>query len=214
MLSLGVSTSTHRGSVAIVDGPELLAQVYYDAQSGHAEQLFGAIDRVLMEAQASRADLGLIACDVGPGSFTGVRVGVAAMQGAAKALRIPTVGVTSLEAIALGGRLLGHDRALVMLDAKKSEVFFALFTPELTTEPSHVGIAALDDLVRMRDEHHAVVFGEIASSFDGWSPIRGATLDLPAAELVARSGIAKTGQLNAILTPLYVRAPDAKPNQP
>lgn len=209
---LGVTTSTRRGSVALLDGDRLLAAETYEAADGHAERLFGAIDRVLAEAGVDKRSLGLIACDIGPGSFTGVRVGVAAMQGAARALRIPVVGVTSLGAMAFAARRLGHDRALCVIDAKKAEIFYALVTPELAIAPSHAPIAELEMLIALRRTHGASVFGEVAEGLAGLEPVRGPLLDLPHAELIARAAASRPiPPVNAVLEPLYVRAPDAKP---
>lgn len=212
MLILGVTTSTRRGSVALLDGETLVASEAYEASDGHAERLFGAIDRVLAEAGVQKRSVGLIGCDIGPGSFTGVRAGVAAMQGAAKALRIPVVGVTSLEAMAMAARRLGHDRALCLIDAKKAEVFYALYTPEHSVAPSHVSIAEVETLVELRSRHGVLVFGEVAEGLVGLEPLRGPALDLPDAELIARVAAAvPRPATTAILEPLYVRAPNAKP---
>ena len=87
MKLLALSTATPRCSVAVVDDDRVLAQGGYDDEMRHAERLFGLVDEVLASAGVERGELEAIACDLGPGSFTGVRVGVASAK----------VGVASVE---------------------------------------------------------------------------------------------------------------------
>lgn len=212
MLTLGVTTSTRRGSVAILEGSKVLARQEYEAADGHAERLFASLDAALAAAGASKRDLGLIACDIGPGSFTGVRVGVAAMQGAARALAVPLVGVTSLDAMAAAARSLGIERALAILDAKKSEVFYALYAPELVLGPAHLALADIASLVAAGAEHSATAIGEYAGTALGSEGVRHASTDLPDAAFIALVALDRPRPpQGGVLEPLYVRAPDAKP---
>src|SRR5262249_49911307 len=122
---LALSTSTPRGSAALVRDGETLAAVAYADLEGHAERIFAAIDAVLAQAGVDRGALDGTACDVGRGSFTGVRVGVSAAKGIAMALDRPLLGVTSLEAMAAAafaaGAAAAGDVAAPTIDAKKSE---------------------------------------------------------------------------------------------
>ena len=96
---LGIDTSGAQCAVALVDGARAVRQGRA-MQRGHAEHLMPMIDAVLAEAGASFADLTRIGVCTGPGSFTGIRVGVAAARGLALGLGVPAVGVGRLEALA------------------------------------------------------------------------------------------------------------------
>lgn len=128
MLLLAIDTAGPACAVALArageGGPEILARIEERIGRGHAERLMPMIEEALGAAQKSFDELGRIAVTVGPGSFTGVRVGVAAARGLALALGIPAVGVGSLNAIALPVTRMHHEgTVLAALDAKRGEVY-------------------------------------------------------------------------------------------
>jgi len=96
MLTLGIDTATAIGSVGLADGSPL-GELSFSARMSQSERLIQAIDRLLELNQARVKDLKLIAVSAGPGSFTGLRIGMATAKGLAQALRIPLVGVPSME---------------------------------------------------------------------------------------------------------------------
>ena len=209
MLILGVSTSTPSGSVALLEDDRLLAEIVYEG--GHGEGLFGALDAAFAASGRSKRELGLIGCDVGPGSFTGVRAGVAAMQAVSMALGVPCVAVGSLEAMVERAHALGHWAVLALLDAKKEEAYFGLYIDGEEPRVSHVPLSALADVGELRDAHQAVVIGELAARFGGFDPLRDTATDLPRAEQVGRVAFRRgVGAASSVLEPVYVRAPDAK----
>jgi tRNA threonylcarbamoyladenosine biosynthesis protein TsaB len=232
MIVLAISTSSPRGTVAVARGGAIVARIEYDGATSHAERLFAAIDEAMQLAGATRRDLGAIACDVGPGSFTGVRVGVSAAQGIALGLAIPAVGVGSLEAMARAARDEGVTApVLAVLDAKKGEIFAAVHDAAglLLWGPKHVArdsapqvaieIAGLLSASPPAPEASLVTVGVVADGLSGLSsPRRAPALDLPDAVAVAREAVARLSarcpagdQDAAALEPLYVRAPDARP---
>jgi tRNA threonylcarbamoyladenosine biosynthesis protein TsaB len=234
MKILALSTSTARGSAAVLDDGTALATIAYADIKGHAERIFGALDDALAEARLGRGDIEALACDVGPGSFTGVRVGVASVKGIALALDLPCVGVCSLEAMAAAAFADGAagegDVVVAAIDAKKGEVFLAAYacgpSGELTPvlEPCHRE-ATRGALVLPGESRRMVVVGEIAAALLGEpnaaAPVapagiaRGPSLDLPDALWIARLAVARfvdsAATDPAALEALYVRAPDAKP---
>lgn len=225
MILLGLSTSTPRGSVAVArDGAPAAAAAYVDLQ-GHAERLFHAVDEALAAAGAARAALGAIACDVGPGSFTGVRVGVASAKGIAVALGLPLVGVVSLEAMAAAafaeGAAAPEDTVIAALDAKKGEIFAAAYRASgacvIPPETRPLAGASLD----LAGAGRVVIVGEIAASLAlpaGARLARGPALDLPDAAWIARIAARRLAEGDRggaeDVEPLYVRAPDATPMAP
>jgi tRNA threonylcarbamoyladenosine biosynthesis protein TsaB len=254
---LALSTSTSRGSAALFaaagapDGAgssaqrseapgdaaapagRLLAAAAYVDLRGHAERIFGAIDEVLGAAGVPRAAIEAVGCDVGPGSFTGVRVAVATAKGVALALGIPAAGVTSLEAMAAAAFTAGAaapgDLLVPVIDAKKGEVFLAAFdAPEAPPllPPQHLPRdAAFAAVAAAAAGRRIVVAGEAAEEIALLRPYRaqGHGFDLPDAIWIGRVALGRLGAAPgagrartagehdaALLEPLYVRAPDAK----
>lgn len=124
MLVLGLDTATRACAVGLVDAGGLVAEVTWNVPLTHAARLVPLIEALLRGAGRSPADLEGLAAGVGPGSYTGVRIGVATVQGLAMALGVPAVGVSTLEAMALGAAGPG---ALVCpaLDARRNTVYAA-----------------------------------------------------------------------------------------
>jgi tRNA threonylcarbamoyladenosine biosynthesis protein TsaB len=100
MIGLGIDTSTTVGSLALVRDDRLLIEDTIDAELNHSATLLPVLQSALKKTGLSRADLDCIGVGVGPGSLTGVRVGIAFAKGVVFALRKPLVGVSSFEAIA------------------------------------------------------------------------------------------------------------------
>lgn len=222
-LALGISTSTHRGSVALVGGGRVLALATHEVLEAHAEALFSLLDEVLSRAGASRADLTCVGCDVGPGSFTGVRVGVASAAGIASALGVPTIGVGSLESMAHAALAAspGTSRVVAALDAKKGELYVGAFDglglPEgearhLPRPDAEAALAAWSTQPGTRLV--GAVLDELDTLRTAPCVVRTTGTDLPCASWVARVGerwLSEKRQLGP-LKPVYVREPDAKPS--
>lgn len=126
MLVLGIETSTLQGGVAIVGEAGLVSEYTLNVEVTHSERLLPAIDRVLQDAGLALADLGGLAVSIGPGSFTGLRVGLSTVKGLAYATGLPVAAVSTLEAMAWA--LPGARGPICpVLDARKNEVYAALF---------------------------------------------------------------------------------------
>lgn len=145
---LSLETATTAASVALVSGEHVLAEASVPQTRRHTEVLMGLIDEVLDQAGVHLLDLHAIACDIGPGLFTGLRVGVATAQGLALAGDLPVIPVTSL--LTLSSAVGGERAALV--DARRGEVFVQLFTgeaasPRALTDPLVVAPQLLASLI-------------------------------------------------------------------
>jgi tRNA threonylcarbamoyladenosine biosynthesis protein TsaB len=127
---LGIDTATIRGSVALASGGRVRASVPLAERGAHARDLLVRIDRLLAESGTGPADLRGVVATLGPGSFTGVRVGLATAKGLAYALDIGLAGLSTLEALARAAVLEGGSVApelCAAIEAGRGEVYAALF---------------------------------------------------------------------------------------
>src|SRR5690606_32091346 len=126
MLILGIETATEQVGVAVGGHEGVIANFEVTRGRRHAEILVPAIEFTLRQAGIEVDELGCIAVDVGPGLFTGMRVGLSAAKSMAQALRLPMIGITSLDLLAWSNR--HTDRLVVpVIDARKGEVFWAMY---------------------------------------------------------------------------------------
>ncbi len=155
MKVLGIETATPVGSVALVDGRGLRAEFRLATPMAHAEALIAEVARLLREESLRLEDIDGYAVSIGPGSFTGVRVGLATVKGLARACPRPAAAISTLEALAWQGRQLPDlERRLLcpVLDARQQQVFAALYRWEegvlrCTMSPAAMRPEALRDLV-------------------------------------------------------------------
>lgn len=214
MKLLAIDTALEACSVAVVGDRRQPVTASEIVGRGHAERLFGMIDRAMREAGTDFADLARIAVTVGPGSFTGLRVGIAAARGIALVVGCPVIGIGTLDIHAASARALAGDVPVVaVLDARRGEVYRQRFAA--------VGTALGAPAVGSPESAAA----EIA---DG-DVLAGAGADIVAAALPSghtvpivhrRSApdVRLLAEMAAIAAapavaprPLYLRPPDAKP---
>lgn len=235
MKTLALDTSTPISAVAVVDGQRVLSEDHADSAERHGAVLLPRIEAQLSAAGLPLAAIELIAVGVGPGSFTGLRVGLATAKGLALALRIPIRGVSSLEVLARGA-LDSAALAVALLDAGRGELFAAAYAgagelalPQVVLAPTRAPvaemIASLDELTRARGP--AVLCGsgarkhgsELASALDERCTLAAPSLDVPQAGHLARAALAwlqaRGASDLASLEPSYLRDSDAKlPDEP
>src|SRR5881296_2046491 len=122
MRVLAVETSTMSGGAALLDGERVVGEYILDVRITHSERLMAAIDQLLRDAGWTARDLEGLAVTVGPGSFTGLRVGLSTVKGLALALAIPVAAVPTLDAMAA---MLPYAALPIVpvLDARKREVY-------------------------------------------------------------------------------------------
>jgi tRNA threonylcarbamoyladenosine biosynthesis protein TsaB len=126
VLVLALDTTTRDGSISVVRDDQVLSEIIGDSSRTHGERLPRDLMRALDAASVSVRDVDLLAVAAGPGSFTGLRVGIAAMQGLAMALDRRIVPVSLLDALANVGAD-GHNPIATWVDAQRGEVFSALY---------------------------------------------------------------------------------------
>ncbi|HEU4347964.1 MAG TPA: tRNA (adenosine(37)-N6)-threonylcarbamoyltransferase complex dimerization subunit type 1 TsaB [Actinoplanes sp.] len=220
MLVLGLDTATPASTVAVAEvtgaGLRGIAERRTVDPRAHGELLAPQIHQTLAEAGVRARDLAAIVAGVGPGPFTGLRVGLATAAAMGQALNIPTYGVCSLDGLGLAA---GPGRVLVATDARRREVYYATYLDGKRVGEPQVGRPA-DIAV---DAERAVGEGALRYSEVIGLPIDGEVLYPPGSALISLaadriragaeasraggdSGRARPGER---LTPLYLRRPDA-----
>ncbi|MEE0865338.1 MAG: tRNA (adenosine(37)-N6)-threonylcarbamoyltransferase complex dimerization subunit type 1 TsaB [Clostridia bacterium] len=126
MKILSIDTSSNVCGVSILENHKLICNLDCDTGRTHSENLMPMIKDALSKANLTLNEIGLIVCDIGPGSFTGIRIGIATVKAFNDSLNIPCIGVSSLEALAYN---INNNSALVcsILDCKNDNCYFALY---------------------------------------------------------------------------------------
>lgn len=193
---------------------ERVAHASTRVTSGHAEALMPMIDRVMREADIAFLDLDRIVTTLGPGGFTGVRVGLAAARGFVLATGAKGVGLSSLDALAISARhgwREAVDRPLaVAVDARRGMIFFAIYAPgQRHAEPEL--LAAEEAAERLASGAHLLVGSGAAAvaafAQHGKNVVRSGDLE-PEARLFAP--LLAQAAPSDVLKPIYLRPPDAK----
>ena len=151
MLVLALESSAKPASVAICSDGELLGQYFQNSGLTHSRTLLAMAESLLKNTGIDTADIGLVAVARGPGSFTGVRIGVSAAKGLACGLDIPVCGVSTLEAMAYQAPEHGVIICPVM-DARREQVYNALFTWNNDTAPDRLCGDRAISLEQLADE--------------------------------------------------------------
>ena len=215
MRVLAVETSTLAGGAALLDGGLVVGEYTLDISLTHSERLMGTIDRLLTDAGWTVRNLEGLAVSVGPGSFTGLRIGLSTVKGLALALAIPIAAVPTLDAMAA---LLPFAALPVcpVLDARKREVYASLYRwdgADMRREWNYLALAPAD-LARRLDEP-VIVLGDAADQVDSpharriRPPRRGPS---PAAVGFLGHSRLATGDTiaPAALVPIYLRPSEAE----
>ncbi|ABC77472.1 tRNA (adenosine(37)-N6)-threonylcarbamoyltransferase complex dimerization subunit type 1 TsaB [Syntrophus aciditrophicus] len=128
MMTLALDTSSKTVGIALLDGEEILAETFFNLNVNSSLLLLPAIEDMFRITNVSAEHIDLWACTVGPGSFTGLRIGVGTVKGLALATGRPVVGVSTLEALAFNGVDAGM-MICPMMDAQKNQIYTALYFP-------------------------------------------------------------------------------------
>jgi tRNA threonylcarbamoyladenosine biosynthesis protein TsaB len=124
---LSIETSTSICSVAIHERGELLAVAEIKEPGAHAEKLLDLVDAAMKQAELRMSDLDAVAVSQGPGSYTGLRIGVSNAKGIAYGLEIPLIGINTLQAMAGSQRIVPGEFVVAVLDARRKEVYTQTF---------------------------------------------------------------------------------------
>jgi tRNA threonylcarbamoyladenosine biosynthesis protein TsaB len=218
--TLSIDTATPRVDVALLDGEELKAEIRLSWPETRSAHLLPAIDYLLREAGWRLADLNLIAVGSGPGSFTGIRIGLSTALGLAQSLRVPMAAVSGLDALAFSvphvGRRLG-----VALDAQRSQVYYAEYEGRdgcyrrvvhpILLRPEELGTVTRAVRLHLIGDGAVMHAACLRGARKEWPRVL--EVDLFTAAAIARLALRrkrawKTGTFLQA-EPLYIRAPDA-----
>ena len=200
MLVLAADTSLPLLSVALLRDATLIAAIALEGKGSRNEKLLPAIDWLLTESNTTRHSIDLFAVTRGPGSFTGVRIGLATMQGLAMALGKPLCAMSTHEAIALGEGTPHRERIAVHDDAGRGELYVSVFEGESESVPAR--LASKDELAEITRDAALVIS---ASDF-----LQHALVAAGCARRAAE--IAAAGAIDGYrdITPIYVRLAEAE----
>jgi tRNA threonylcarbamoyladenosine biosynthesis protein TsaB len=196
---LAIDTSSGTAVAVLVDGV-VVSETYEPDTMQHAEQIGLQIRKVLDAANRKASDVSAVAVGVGPGPFTGLRVGIAAAKMFAEGVGAAIFGVGSLDAIAFSKDLM--DPTLVLTDARRSEVFYGLYQGKTRAGSP---IALLGPGVKKQSDLEA----ELLASGQNYEIVSG-SISAASLGLLALAQLAE-GTANSFIVANYLRAPDAVP---
>jgi len=215
MRVIAVDTSSELGSVACVVDGVLRSAAEARVRARHGETVFSLLEQVMAHADFPKSEIELVSCGLGPGSFTGTRVGVAAAKALALALDVPLVGVSTLVALA---RAAPGQWLAPVVDANRGEVFVAVYERgpgglEERLAPTHG--PPLELLSRLGRFPALTIFGTGARRYsEVLPPSLPALFDSPRAAVIALEAVerlaARGPDDRATLEPVYLRPSDAK----
>ena len=216
MRVLALETSTLAGGVALVDGERVVGQILLDIALTHSERLMAMVDRLLQDCHWKVGDLEGLAVSIGPGSFTGLRVGAATAKGLALGLDLPVALVPTLDVLA--SNLPFADRPVCpLIDARKGEVYTARYRWTLGVMERHgeyLALAPAEAVERLNPP--VIVLGDgIPACRPYFGRYRGeileapAALSMPSAALVGQLGHALLASGHGVdgdgIAPIYLR---------
>ncbi|KUG04477.1 hypothetical protein ASZ90_018145 [hydrocarbon metagenome] len=230
MLILAVDSSTPVAGVALVDEYRVIAESFTNYKKTHSETLMPTINRILRECDCGIQDIDILAVTAGPGSFTGLRIGMAAVKGISMAARKPVVAVSTLDTLA--GNIAGSNALVAaLLDARKNEVYCAFYDakgtmPERLQEPiactPETFLQIARDLADHKNKDRIILLGDgyyrYSDYFDG--ELKDRLLPIPGHLMLPRAAAAgilaidkaRQGEFADVfhLRPWYIRLSEAE----
>ncbi len=220
ILALDTTLGACSAAVAVSgDGEPVLFCVREPREREHAEVILLMVEKVMSDGGLAFDALDAIAVTIGPGSFTGVRVGVAAARGLALATGLPLIGVTSLEVMArqaLDRLDETPDTLVIALDARRGEVYQAVFDGAGETLIDPAALTPEQAVAQLPETGKIILAGGgaalvLAAAAENGRALQAVFPDLqPDASALAQIALTRA-PVNGPLSPLYLRPPDAKP---
>jgi tRNA threonylcarbamoyladenosine biosynthesis protein TsaB len=155
MRALAIDTSTATAGIAVVDETGLLAEFLLKDMKTHSQKLVPMLAEILESLRLELSDIDIYAAVTGPGSFTGIRIGVTTVKALAYALKKPTAGITSLDALANAAAVSEDKLVCPMIDARNNQVYTALYRSRggaLENLSGYMGIHVSELLKQIEDK--------------------------------------------------------------
>ena len=217
---LAFDTASARGSIALLEGNELRAEVRSQSLKTHSTLLLRAVDFLLDRAGWRLKDLSLVAAGIGPGSFTGIRIGIATALGISQSLAIPFAGISGLDAFAHEAAWLEGDIG-VLMDAHRNQYYYAEYRSRngKIRQSGKPALLDISDLEHCLGDRHLYIVGDLGES--QWKQLKRPSqkwpqyvrVDLFLSTEIGRLALSRKRQWRSgdslAAEPLYIRPPDA-----
>jgi tRNA threonylcarbamoyladenosine biosynthesis protein TsaB len=214
VLVVGFDTATPAVSVALHDGERVVSEAFATDGRRHGELLAPMIAKVMADAGVSRAELTAVAVGVGPGPYTGLRVGVVTARVLGAVLGIPVYGVCSLDIIAAGAASAADGEFLVATDARRKEVYWARYDADgarlagpLVGSAASIAGAAQLPVAGSGGQLYPAAFGPVTGPA---YPDARTLCAIVATQLATPAGLSRPAVPLLAAEPLYLRRPDAR----
>ena len=218
MKILAVDTSSEICSVAILENDNVIVENSLNDGKTHSENLMTIMENTLEENKIKLSDIDLIACSVGPGSFTGIRIGVSSIKAIAEVLDVPVAAVTSLEALAKNVEL--KDVTIVsLIDAKNDQVYAGIFDDEYNKKEEYIADSIYTVIERVKGYDNVIFVGNAAVKYkelldSNFENVVVAENNLQSASSVGRIGYKKHKEKDLTsadtIMPMYLRKSQAE----
>ena len=209
---LAMDTSTGPCSVAMWKNGTLAAYVETPKPSMQSASLMPMIEEALGKSGTSYRDLTAVVATTGPGSFTGIRVALAAARAISYAAKVPVMGYTSLEVLGFAAHTAGQPHTLAILNAGKGECYYQYYRNDPWQPLSEARLATLETIIAAAPQAgDIIVSGNINVGDSRFIPCGVA---FPRADYLAQLAIEHPAGAQPLLRPFYIRPPDAKLPQP
>jgi tRNA threonylcarbamoyladenosine biosynthesis protein TsaB len=222
--TLAFDTSTACGSVAILEDQEIRSEIRFHSAKTHSTILLSSIDFMLRRLDWSLKDLNLLAAGIGPGSFTGIRIGVATALGLSQSLSIPFAGISGLDALAHQAKFL-NGLIGVVLDAHRSQVYYGEYRSDngKIRRIQKSELIEISDLERRLAGRHLYMVGDLnicrfmeaKQLAKKWPQFMAMDMFLAAGVgqlALTRKNKWRSGEY-VVSEPMYIRPPDALKNK-
>jgi tRNA threonylcarbamoyladenosine biosynthesis protein TsaB len=226
MKYLTIDTTTKITALSLAENGKVVSEGFLHTGKTHSERLIPMLDQMLTAADWKLEELGVIGVVRGPGSFTGIRIGIATAQGLSQVLNLPLIGITSLETLAWAG--YGRvEETVVILDARKNEWYYARYCWRANQKRISEGPKAVspqDLILELKAQPNAFYFvGDAVPAAEGYlkqqlgeqAVIPLACQSLPRGAYAAYETWEKwqtTGATGCLIEPFYIRLSEAEVN--